>query len=335
MREPAFWRSSTPLAQLLAPAALIYAAIADARMRRAGARAGVPVLCVGNFTVGGAGKTPSALTLAKLLLARSMKPFFLTRGYGGRARGPLLVQAGHTAAEVGDEALVLARLAPTIVAHDRAAGADAAVAAGANVIVMDDGFQNPALEKDFALVVIDGERGIGNGWVFPAGPLRASLDVQLAYADAILVMGGISSSTRQVMARARAGGIPVLTGQLVPDPQAVAALQGRKVLAYAGIGNPDKFLATLAASGIYVAEARRFADHHPFTPSEAKALLQVARRGGLTLVTTEKDMARLRGDERLAALADASSVLPVTMAFDDEAAARRDVIDGFMKAASG
>ena len=333
MREPAFWRRGGALAQLLAPASLLYGAVANARMRRGGEHAGVPVLCVGNLTQGGTGKTPTALTLAKLLLARSLKPFFLTRGYGGNDAGPIVVQAGHTAREVGDEALILARLAPTVVARDRAAGAIAAVNAGAGVIIMDDGFQNPAIEKDFSLVVVDGDRGIGNGRVFPAGPLRASLDAQLARAHGLLVVGSISANTRQLVGRARAAGLPVLTGQLVPDPGAVAALRGKKVLAYAGIGNPARFFATLSNNGIAVSQMRTFDDHHAYSADEAADLVGTATADRLTLVTTEKDIARMRGDDALAALARASNVLPVTMAFDDEAALRRDVIDALLKSA--
>jgi tetraacyldisaccharide 4'-kinase len=330
MREPAFWRRHGGLAQLLAPASWIYGAVADLRLRRDGMPAGVPVLCVGNLTQGGAGKTPTALTLAKLLLARSHKPFFLTRGYGGRETGPLAVETGHSARDVGDEALILARLAPTIVAHDRVAGAALAVGSGASVIVMDDGFQNPALTKDFSLLVVDGERGVGNGRVFPAGPLRASLDAQLKRANAMLVVGAISSATRQLIGRARAAGLPVLGGQLVPDATALAALRGKKVLAYAGIGQPQKFFATLGANGIVVNQTREFSDHHHFTAGEAHDLIADATAERLTLVTTEKDIARMRGDEALAALAKASTVLPVTMAFDDAAALRRDVVEVFL-----
>lgn len=331
MREPSFWRRGGGIAGLLAPAGWIYGAVADLRLRREGVRASVPVLCVGNLTQGGTGKTPTALTLAKLLLARSLRPFFLTRGYGGQEAGPLVVQAGHTAREVGDEALILARLATTVVARDRAAGAAAAVAAGAGVIIMDDGFQNPALEKDFSLIVVDGDRGVGNGRVFPAGPLRASLEAQLARAHGLLVVGNVSANTRQLVGHARAAGMPVLTGQLVPDPAAVAALRGKKVLAYAGIGNPLKFFGTLSSSGIVVSQMRSFDDHHPYSAAEAAELVATASADRLTLVTTEKDIARMRGDEKLAALAKASSVLPVTMAFDDEAALRRDVVDVLLK----
>jgi tetraacyldisaccharide 4'-kinase len=316
MREPAFWRRDAGISRLLAPAAMVYRAVADTRLRRAGTRAGVPVLCVGNLTVGGAGKTPTALTLAKLLLARSQKPMFLTRGYGGTQAGPIEVQAGHAARDVGDEALILARLAPTIVARDRVAGAGLARARGAGVIIMDDGFQNPSLDKDFSLIVVDGEHGIGNGRVFPAGPLRASLGAQLKRMSAMLVVGSASLATREVMAQARGVGISVLTGQLVPDPQAAAALRGKKVLAFAGIGHPDKFFATLRANGIAVSLTRGYPDHHAFTAADANELLTAARTDNLTLVTTEKDIARMRGDDAVAAQGKASAVLTVKKAID-------------------
>jgi tetraacyldisaccharide 4'-kinase len=332
MREPAFWRKNGLAARALAPAAAIYASIADTRMRGTGFRAGVPVFCVGNLTAGGTGKTPTALALAKSFLARGHKPYFLTRGYGGSSVGPLLVAKGHTAKDVGDEALLLARLAPTIVAHDRAAGAQLAQASGATVIVMDDGFQNSSLEKDFALLVVDGQRGIGNGRVIPAGPLRASLGAQLAHADAVLMVGALANPTRNVIAAAKARGLPVFGGSLAPDAPAMNELRGRKVLAYAGIGHPDKFFATLAAGGALVRGTRVFPDHHPFTKTEAVELLDTAAREHLVLVTTEKDIARMRGDAALDRLASQTIVLPVTMTFEDEPAWRREVVDKFLKA---
>ena len=331
MREPAFWQRGGIAAHLLAPAAAIYAAIADSRMKRAGARADVPVLCIGNLTAGGAGKTPTALALTKSFLARGLKPFFLTRGYGGSMAGPVLVLQGHTARDVGDEALLLARLAPTIVAADRAAGAKAAVEAGASLIVMDDGFQNSALEKDFSLVVVDGARGVGNGRVIPAGPLRASLGVQLARADALLLVGAVANPVRALISRAKARGIPVLTASLQPEAPIVNELRGQKVLAFAAIGHPDKFFATLNAAGVLVRGTRAFADHHHFSRHEASALLDKAAIEHLTLVTTEKDMARLRGDPALAALAQQTTVLPVAMTFDDDYAVKRDIIDKVLK----
>ena len=331
MREPRFWRRSGIAAYALAPVSAVYAAIANARMKREGASAGVPVICIGNLTAGGAGKTPTALSLAKSLLARGLKPYYLTRGYGGSNAGPVLVTAGHTAKDVGDEALLLARLAPTVVARDRAAGAQTARANGATAIIMDDGFQNASLGKDFSLVVVDGQRGIGNGWVIPSGPLRASLNVQLARADAMLVVGAVANPTRDVIAAAKARGIPVLTGSLKSDTPAMAELRGKKILAYAGIGMPEKFFATLATAGALVRHTRAFPDHHQFSKSEANELLQTAGREQLTLVTTEKDIARMRGDPALMALATSTVVLPVTMTFDDEAAWRHDVVDKFLK----
>ena len=332
MREPAFWRKNGLAARALSPIAAIYAAVADARMKGGGFRAAVPVFCVGNLTAGGTGKTPTAIALAKSFLARGLKPFFLTRGYGGNSAGPLFVAQGHTAKDVGDEALLLARLASTVVARDRAVGAQLAISSGATVIVMDDGFQNASLEKDFALLVVDGQRGIGNGRVIPSGPLRASLHTQLAHASAMLVVGAVAAPTREVIAAAKARELPVFTGSLQPDASAMNELRGKKVLAYAGIGQPDKFFATLATGGALIRSTRLFDDHHPFTRAEATDLLDTAAREHLVLVTTEKDIARMRGDPALEALTKQTTVLPVTMTFDDEAAWRRDVIDKFLKA---
>jgi tetraacyldisaccharide 4'-kinase len=315
MREPSFWwRKAGVAAGLLAPAAACYGAIAARRMTQQGARAGVPVLCVGNFTHGGAGKTPAVMTLAKMLQEASERPFCLSRGYGGSAAGPALVDArADQAREVGDEALLLARAAPTIVARDRVAGAAFAKARGATVVIMDDGLQNPALAKDFTIAVIDGRRGIGNACVFPAGPLRAPLAAQLTRIDALLVVGE-ESGARDVAAMTRAHGLSVLHGRLVPEPAAVAALATRKVLAFAGIGDPDKFFATVETAGIAVTQRQAFPDHHRFNAEEAAGLIMRAEHDGLALLTTEKDRARMAGEPVLAALAARAHVLPVTLA---------------------
>jgi tetraacyldisaccharide 4'-kinase len=323
MREPAFWWREPGLAsRLLAPLAALYGTVAARRMRQPGQRARAMVVCIGNLTVGGAGKTPTAIAAARLLRDAGANPAFLTRGYGGQLAGPVVVAPAHTAAEVGDEPLLLARVAPTIVAHDRVAGAAAAIAAGADTIVMDDGFQNAGLAKDLSVLVVDGRRGIGNGKVIPAGPLRAPLEAQLAKAQALLVVGEAGWSARGVIAAAQAAGPPLLTGRLVPDPAAVAALAGARVLAFAGIADPDKFFATLRDAGIAVVAARRFADHHRFSATEANDLVVEAERSGLTLVTTEKDLARMTGDPALAALAARSRTLPVTLALDKPGALR-------------
>ncbi len=272
MREPSFWWDEASLASaLLAPLAAIYGAVARARLGGHGRRAGAPVVCIGNFTVGGAGKT--------------------------------------------DEPLLLARTAPTIVARDRVKGAG--IAAGASVIVMDDGFHNPSLAKDFSVLVVDARRGIGNGRVIPAGPLRAPLDAQLARAHALVVVG-TSSRAAAVAAAARARNIPVLPARLRPDAGFIAGLGGSRVLAFAGIGDPEKFFLTLADAGVSVAATRSFPDHHRYTGAEARALCEEADRAGLVLVTTEKDLARLGGDDEARELAAHARALPVRLAFEDE-----------------
>jgi tetraacyldisaccharide 4'-kinase len=314
MREPAFWwREAGLAAGLLAPLAKLYGAVAGARLTRRGARAAVPVVCIGNLTVGGAGKTPLALALARRLAADGDTPMLLSRGYRGRLEGPLRVDpVRHRAVDVGDEPLLLARAAPTFVARDRVAGAQAAVAAGAGVIVMDDGFQNPSLHKDFSVLVVDGRRGIGNARVIPAGPLRAPLMAQLARADALVVVGP-SQAAADVTAAARAHGVPVFHAVLAPDAAAVATLAGARVLAFAGIGDPQKLFATLTAAGIAVAATRSFPDHHRYTPAQAAMLCAQADREALMLVTTEKDLVRMQSDAGVAALAARARALPVTL----------------------
>ena len=330
MREPSFWwRKPGAASGLLAPVAAAYAAVARARLNQTGQRAGVPVICIGNLTVGGAGKTPAAIAVAQMLAHAGERPVFLSRGYGGTAAGPLQVDpARHRAAEVGDEPLLLARRAPTIVARDRIAGARVAVAAGASVIVMDDGFQNPSLEKDFSVLVVDAGRGIGNGRVLPAGPLRAPLAAQLRRAQAMVVIAPTAPihhrhpERARFLTAARDENIPVFQAHLEPDAQAIAALAGSSVLAFAGIGDPRKFFATLAGSGIAVTAAHSFPDHHRYTRRQAQALCDAADRRGLVLVTTEKDLARLGGEQELAALAARAQALPVTLVFEQEDAMR-------------
>src|SRR5580704_997172 len=306
MREPAFWwqggdaSAASAAAALLAPAAALYGAIAAGRMALTGARAGVPVLCVGNFTLGGAGKTPAAIALARLLMAAGHRPYFLSRGYGGRLAGPILLAGAdpgsHSARDVGDEPLLLARIAPTVVARDRVAGAALAASSGADLVIMDDGLQNPALAKDFSIAVVDGRRGIGNGRVFPAGPLRAPLSAQLERVDGLLVVGATAASSDRAIEAARKRALPVFHGELRPDPAAAAPLAGKPVLAFAGIADPDKFFATLEACAIPAAVRARFPDHHRYTRAEIAALLARADRERLVLVTTEKDLARMEGD---------------------------------------
>jgi tetraacyldisaccharide 4'-kinase len=316
MREPAFWWRDGALASaLLAPLATVYAAIATWRLARPGRRPDIPVVCIGNLTVGGAGKTPTALTVARILARTGERPVFLSRGYGGALAGPLVVDpARHRTRDVGDEPLLLARTAPTIVARDRVNGAG--IATGASVIVMDDGFHNPSLAKDFSVLVVDARRGIGNGRVIPAGPLRAPVDAQLARAHALVVVGP-SARGLAVAEMARERDIPVLRASLRADPAFIAGLAGRRVLAFAGIGDPQKFFATLAEADIALAATRSFADHHRYTGREATALCEQAERDGLALVTTEKDLARLSGEDQL--LSARARALPVTLVLEEEA----------------
>jgi tetraacyldisaccharide 4'-kinase len=324
-REPAFWwRPGTGGA--LTPFAALYGAAAGLRMQSSGVRAGVPVICLGNFTVGGAGKTPAALAVAHLLHAARERPFFLTRGYGGKLAGPVRVNPSvHRAADVGDEPLLLTRLAPTIVARDRVAGAKFAQYAGASVIVMDDGLQNPSLVKDLAIALVDGRRGIGNGHMIPAGPLRAPLGIQLEHTQALIVVGPPDGAA-PVLDRAERRAIAIFHARLEPDRNVISAIGRRKILAFAGIGNPDKFFATLTAAGIDVAAQAVFPDHHRYTAADAQNLSARAQASRLMLVTTEKDFARLGGDERVAALATRTSALPVRLVIEEQEQFRQMVL---------
>jgi tetraacyldisaccharide 4'-kinase len=332
LRAPAFWWRKPGLASfLLAPAAALYGAVAAMRLARRGARAAIPVVCVGDPTVGGGGKTPAVIALAKMLNAAGKKPFVLSRGYGGRAPGPVLVDPGMDAAEIGDEPLLLAAHAPTIVAADRIAGAKLATELGASVIVLDDGFQNPSLEKDFSLLVIDAETGVGNGRVFPAGPLRAPVDAQVARAHGLILIG-LGGAAREVAEAATKRAIPVFRARLVPDAAAANALARKRVLAFAGIGRPEKFFATLVAIGAEIMERRGFPDHHRFSPADAEGLLSRARAHDLQLVTTEKDLVRMRGDPALVELAAATKALPVTLMFMDPAVIGKRLADALTKA---
>ena len=320
MRAPVYWwrPRPSPVAHLLRPPALLYGAVAGWRMRRSGKAAETPVVCVGNFTVGGAGKTPAALALARMLAAEGQQPFFLTRGYGGRLTGPVRVDGTvHSATEVGDEPLLLARAFPAVVARDRPAGADLAAREGASVIVMDDGLQNSSLAKDLALAVVDGATGVGNGLCLPAGPLRAPLRTQWRRVDAVIVVG--EGAPGAALAReAGARDKPVFRARLEPDAAAAGQLRGRKVFAFAGIGQPDKFFATLQRCGAVVVRRKSFPDHHPYGADEIRAILAEAKAADLQPVTTEKDFARIAALPGAAPQAGTIRVLPVRLVFDND-----------------
>jgi tetraacyldisaccharide 4'-kinase len=322
MRAPRFWWAPSPSLQasLLRPAGIVYGSITAHRMRGRGERADLPVICIGNFTVGGAGKTPTALAVAKILDAAGESPTFLSRGYGGRLRGPVQVRMKHTALDVGDEPILLSGAARTIVSRDRPAGARLAYETGSTVVVMDDGLQNPSLIKDCAIAVVDGATGIGNGLPLPAGPLRAPMETQWPAIDAVLIIGD-GEPGRLIAEEAGRRGRRVLRSRLEPTADAAQSLAGKKVLAFAGIGRPEKFFDTLRDCGAAVEAAHSFPDHHRYKAADLTALRLEAETRGLRAVTTEKDFARI------AAVKDAEPwpdlmVLPVQLRIEDVAGLR-------------
>jgi tetraacyldisaccharide 4'-kinase len=303
---------------MLQPAGWAYGRTTAQRMREAGERASAPTICVGNFVAGGAGKTPAALALARMLIGQGRRVAFLSRGYGGAERlEPLLVDANvHTAAMVGDEPLLLAKLAPCWVGADRVRSARRAVEAGANALVLDDGLQNAGLAKDLALAVVDGETGFGNGLCIPAGPLRAPVSTQLPLVRALIVLGGDEVAASRIAGLAP--GKPLIRASLEPDALAAAPLIGREVVAFAGIARPEKFYATLRRVGAQIVATRNFADHHPYKPREIEALIEEAGRRGALLATTEKDLMRLSARQARAVV-----TLPVTLRFEEPKVVQR------------
>lgn len=320
-RAPRFWWRETPtlLARLLQPLGFLYGRITLRRMRQPGADAGLPVICVGNFIAGGAGKTPTAIAIARLLEERGEKPFVLMRGYGSRLAGPVEVDPDrHRAVDVGDEPLLMARHARTVIARDRVAGARLARGLGASIVVMDDGLQNPSLLKQLRLAVVDGSSGAGNGLCLPAGPLRAPLAEQLSETDAVIVIGPGDAGER-VAAVARAAKKPVLAAALKPADAAVERLRGREVIALSGIGRPEKFAATLRDAGATVAAEQAHGDHHAYGQVDVAAALATAREHSALIATTEKDWTKLAPlwpqDAR-----EALVVVPVTLVFAEPVA---------------
>ncbi len=309
MRPPDFWLSSASIrSDLLAPLGAVYGCISASRARRPSTwTAPVPVICVGNVVLGGAGKTPVCRDIAARYRRMGRHPHILSRGYGGTVAGPAQVDPGiHIASDVGDEPLLLARDTPTWVGSDRTASAKCAVDAGADVLIMDDGFQNPGLEKTRNLLVFDSATGVGNGRVFPAGPLREPLAGALARADVLVYVG-----PGQPVPPSDWSG-PVFGATVTATEDGPAALKGQRIIAFAGIGRPDKFFETLRNMGAELVRTRPFSDHHPFRRDEITGLMADAEREGCTLMTTEKDHVRLPAD-----LAASISALPITLHWDD------------------
>ena len=331
LSAPRFWWRPKPTlpAWLLWPLGWLYGEITLRRMRRTGADLPIPIICVGNFVAGGAGKTPTAIAIAELLNRRGETPFVLMRGYGGRLAGPVEVDPDyHASADVCDEPMLMARHARTVIARDRVAGARLANGLGASVIVMDDGLQNPSLTKRLRLAVVDGLSGAGNGLCLPAGPLRAPLADQIGEADAVIVIGE-GEAGRQVAAAARSQSRPVIVARLEPLGTATERLRGRDVLALSGIGRPEKFAVTLREAGALIVAERAFGDHHAYTQADIAQVTAEAKRRDALIATTEKDWTKL------AALwpeteIDRIVVVPVRLVF-----AEPERLEGLLAAASG
>jgi tetraacyldisaccharide 4'-kinase len=286
------------LARLLAPLGWLYAAGTARRLRRPGYHPQVPVICVGNLVAGGAGKTPTTLALAQRLAGRGHAVHIVSRGHGGRLQGPVRVdERAHGAGEVGDEPLLLSAFAPVWVAKDRAAGVRAAEAAGAGVILMDDGFQSPAVRASLALVVVDAARGFGNGRCIPAGPLREPVAVGLKRADLVLSIGEEAAQARFDAAWGSMFKVPRLRGHLSPLAMGMD-WAGTRVLAFAGIADPDRFFATLRSLGAVLVRGEALADHASLSDTLMRRLEAEAGAAGAQLVTTEKDAARLSAEWR-------------------------------------
>ena len=310
-QAPEFWSRPGLFSDLLAPFGWTYGALSAARRGMVQAtRVAVPVICVGNLVAGGAGKTPVVLSLAALLQQRGRHPHVLSRGYGGSLTGPLRVDpAQHDAGQVGDEPLLLAAIAPTWIGRDRIASAKAAIAGGADILLLDDGFQNPALHYDRTLLVVDGGYGIGNGRVMPAGPLREPVAPALSRSSAIVMIGDNTQALTL-------GTVPMLTARLAPTDG--DDLKGKRVVAFAGIGRPAKFFATLTELGATIIERRGFPDHHRYAESDIASLAATARDHDAVLITTEKDDVRLPPAYR-----DEVRALKVELRWDDAAALDR------------
>jgi tetraacyldisaccharide 4'-kinase len=295
MRAPDFWRRDGILSRFLAPASRVWTWRTNSRIANAAPfNAGIPVICIGNVVAGGAGKTPVAISVMERLQHAGVTAGFLSRGYGGKIHAPTLVDGlRHTSRDVGDEPLLLSRKAPTWIGSDRVQAAKLAVEAGIDALVMDDGLQNPHLHKDLSILVVDGEYGFGNGRVLPAGPLREPVQNVLKRVHAIAIVGPASEMLRNALPDE----LPILTARFVPAATD-DDISGQRVVAFAGIGRPEKFYETLASMGCELIDLQSFPDHHYFSADEVMRLIDRAAAADAIVVTTEKDLVRVPDDAR-------------------------------------
>jgi len=307
--------------KMLSPISAVYAKVAEVKSKIViPYDADIPVICAGNLTLGGAGKTPLAIWLAEHFKAKGMKPFFLTRGYKGKEKGVFFPDIDgqkegceeSMARKIGDEPSLLLRSAPVVVDTDRARGAEIAQKKGADIIIMDDGFQNHGLSKSKSILVFDGRVGIGNGKVFPAGPLREDFALGLKRAKAAVVVGDDTSGI-MIRIKFEVPDMPIFRARLIPDKSVAKSLKGKKVLAFTGIGYPSKFFDTLRGIGAEVVEQKAFPDHHFYNNEDVANLENIAKDEALVMVTTQKDAVKLAPDFR-----EKVVVLPVKMTFEDE-----------------
>lgn len=285
MKTPKYWQSNSLISKILQPLGWLYGTITQLRLKWAHApKAEIPVICIGNITAGGTGKTPVSLSVAKMLATAMWHPFFVTRGYGGHMQDVLVNNKKHSASDVGDEPLLLSQQAPVVVNANRFEGAKRAVDEGADIIIMDDGFQNPSLYKDLSFLVFDGHYGIGNGKIIPAGPLRETLKDGTKRADALIILGKDKHNL------AERSHLPVFFGHTEVQ---TTVINNPNVVAFAGIGHPQKFYHTLSAHGFNVVETFDFPDHHFYSKTELEQIIQKARAKNADIYTTSKDFVKI------------------------------------------
>lgn len=285
MKTPNHWKNKNFISLLLSPFGYMYGFVTHLRLKyKTSRKVSVPVICIGNLTAGGTGKTPVAISIASLLQQQGLTPFFVSRGYGGSLKNILVNSSLHTPQQCGDEPLLLAQQAPVVVNPDRFAGANTAINNGADIIIMDDGFQNPTLYKDLSFLVFDGSFGVGNEFCIPAGPLRENITEGLKRADAIIIIGEDKYNLQQRFS------LPCFCGKIKPQPQNT---KNKKVIAFAGIGNPQKFYNSLKECGFHLLETNDFPDHHYYNEAELNQLINKAQQQDAILYTTSKDFVKI------------------------------------------